>query len=236
MIRRVANIARRINTSLWTVRRKLAADDQAVIDNYFQTASVRKLHIGCGETVLDGWLNTDYEPRARNAVFIDATAKYPFADDCFDYIYSEHMIEHISYPQGRQMLRECFRVLKTGGRIRVVTPNLSAILDLYRPDKSKIQQDYIDWSTKSFIPHAPWSADTFVINNFVRNWGHIFIYDEKILRSSMEQAGFAEITRCELNMSTDSLLSNLEHAERLPDGFLALESLTLEATKEKIRP
>ena len=129
------------------------------------------------------------------------------------------------------MLRECFRVLKTGGRIRVVTPNLSAILDLYRSDKSKIQQDYIDWSTKSFIHTAPYSEDTFVINNFVRNWGHTFIYDEKILRYSMEQAGFAGITNCGLNASVDPALRDLEHVQRLPDGFLELESLTLEGKK-----
>ena len=71
----------------------------------------------------------------------------------------------------------------------------------------------------------------FVINNFVRDWGHLFIYDEKILRFSLEQAGFSNVIRCELNTSADEGLRDLEFEPRLPPGFLRLETMTLEATR-----
>jgi hypothetical protein len=71
-----------------------------------------------------------------------------------------------------------------------------------------------------------------VINNFVRNWGHLFIYDEKTLRHSLETAGFAEVESFRLNESNDPNLRNLENEKRMPEGFLQFESFTLEAVKQ----
>jgi hypothetical protein len=68
----------------------------------------------------------------------------------------------------------------------------------------------------------------------VRDWGHTFIYDEKILRFSLEKAGFKEITKFELNESEDEILRNLENERRLPEGFLSLESFTLEGIKKVV--
>jgi hypothetical protein len=59
----------------------------------------------------------------------------------------------------------------------------------------------------------------------------LFIYDEKTLRSSLEKAGFADIVRCDLNESKDESLRKLENENRMPEGFVKLESFTLEGTK-----
>ena len=144
------------------------------------------------------------------------------------------MIEHVSYAQGQHMLKECFRVLKDGGKIRISTPNLSFLILLYQNEKTELQKEYIGWATETFIGSAPYCEDTFVINNFVRDWGHTFIYDEKILRFSLEKAGFKEITKFELNESEDEILRNLENERRLPEGFLSLESFTLEGIKKVV--
>ena len=141
------------------------------------------------------------------------------------------MIEHISYSNGLAMLRECHRILRNNGKIRISTPNLQFLIDLYKDNKSKLQREYIKWAIDSFIKSAPCYDDTFVINNFVRDWGHLFIYDEKTLRSSLEKAGFTKIIRCDLNESKDETLRNLENEKRMPKGFLKLESVTLEGTK-----
>jgi len=86
-------------------------------------------------------------------------------------------------------------------------------------------------ATKTYTKGAPYSDAAFVINNFVRDWGHQFIYDENTLRSSLERAGFTKITKYELNQSDHDALRNLENEKRMPDGFLKLETLALEATK-----
>lgn len=105
------------------------------------------------------------------------------------------------------------------------------MIDLYGEPKSQLQMDYIKWATDAFVHAAPCYDATFVINNFVRDWGHLFIYDEKTLCLSLENAGFSNITKCDLNESADESLRNLENEQRMPKGFLKLESITLEATK-----
>ena len=76
-------------------------------------------------------------PRGPQFVYMDATALFPLPDASFDYIFSEHVIEHMSYADGGRMLRECLGVLKPGGRIRIATPNLVRLLGLYaaRPER-----------------------------------------------------------------------------------------------------
>jgi predicted SAM-dependent methyltransferase len=215
----------------WHFKRNFARVDSAIIESYFAEREIRKLHIGCGKNILSDWLNSDFFPHSDVILHVDATDTFPFSKDTFDYVFSEHMIEHISYSNALSMLSECYRVLRNNGKIRISTPDLQFLIDLYRDDKSELQKQYIKWATDEFIKSAPYYDDTFVINNFVRDWGHLFIYDEKTLRSSLEKAGFTKIVRCDLNQSKDEALRNLENENRMPKGFLKLESFTLEGTK-----
>ena len=208
------------------VRKRLAWRIRAA----YASVPVKKLHIGCGGNLLPGWLNADYFPSDAQAMHLDATKKFSLPAASFDYVFSEHMIEHISYPDGLFMLKESWRILKPGGKIRISTPNLGFLLDLYSENKSPLQRDYIKWSGQTFLKRAD-ASDVMIINNFVRAWGHLFIYDEKTLRQALEQAGFVDIVSFAINKSTDVNLSNLEHDKRMPAGFLQLESMTLEASK-----
>jgi predicted SAM-dependent methyltransferase len=209
----------------------IRSEDFPIIQRYFAETPITKLHLSCGENILPGWLNADYLPVSDKIIHLDSGSPFPFPKPMFDYIFSEHMIEHMDIPKGFDMLCECYRVLKNNGKIRISTPDMQFLIDLYRPDKSELQLAYIKWATETFIKNAPYEDDIFVINNFVRAWGHQFIYDEKTLGSAMQHAGFSNIVRCNLNESNDQFLRNLENEKRMPPGFLKLESFTLEGTK-----
>jgi predicted SAM-dependent methyltransferase len=205
-----------------------------VLHDYFSRTTTPKLHIGCGKHILSGWLNTDsclHDP-SLPIHLLDASRTFPFTDGTFAYVFSEHMIEHISYPAGLHMLTECLRVLKPQGVLRLSTPDLDFLLDLRRPDKSPLQHEYIRWSTGTNTPYAPdLTNETFVINNFVRDWGHSFIYDDRTLRQSLQLAGFSQLRKCALQESSVDCLRNLENEARMPAGFLRLESMVFEAVK-----
>lgn len=226
-----ADVAKGFSRISLYLAKRLTGMDRAIIRSYFETAPVKKLHVGCGKHRLEGWLNADYFPKLKDVIRLDATKNYPFENNQFDYVFSEHMIEHISYPAGLQVLRECFRVLKPTGKIRISTPDLAFLVDLYQEKKSQLQVDFIKFSTDVHLKEAPDYQDTFVINNYVRNWGHTFIYDEKVLRQAMEKAGFTNIMRFPVSESQDAALQNLENVSRKPPGMIALESLVLEGTK-----
>lgn len=208
--------------------------DQEIVRQYFAETTTPMLHIGCGKHVLPGWLNADsyIQDPALPVCRFDASQKFPFADEAFAYVFSEHMIEHISYVAGRHMLAECKRVLKPGGILRLSTPDLDFLLDLRRPDKSPLQLDYIRWAAETNTPGVPdLTNEVFLINNFVRDWGHTFIYDEKTLVQSLQLTGFSKLQKCGLQESSVECLRNLENETRMPAGFLRLESMVFEATK-----
>lgn len=192
------------------------------------------LEVGAGQNIKPGWLASDLEAtldsNARR-IPLDATRSFGLDDATFDYIYSEHMIEHVPYAGGHNMLRECFRVLKPGGTVRIVTPSLGFIMRIMSSDRSKFEQDYLEWFLHHTLPDAPIQSNAFFFNIFVRDWGHTFIYDHQTLRYSMEAAGFADIKTCALNQSDHPELANLENTGRMPPGFLELESMVFEGRK-----
>src|SRR5262245_32059715 len=167
-------------------RRKAGGVDANIIRNYLSQNNVRKLHIGCGGHLLQGWLNSDYYPRSFQILHLDATQPFPFNKEEFDFIFSEHMIEHVPYGQGLAMLAECFRVLKRNGVIRISTPNLPFLIELYNGPNSELERRYIEWATKAVVKDAPYGDPIFVINNFFRDWGHQFVYDEKTLAAALK--------------------------------------------------
>jgi predicted SAM-dependent methyltransferase len=192
---------------------------------------VRKLHIGCQLHVLPGWLNADIHPPSDEVLCLDATKNFQLEGGSFDYVFSEHMIEHIPYDKGLAMLRECHRILRPGGRIRITTPNLAFLVNLYRNDGDEQHAGYIGWATKQFIPWAPYADRSFVINNFVRDWGHQFIYDAPTLARAMADCGFVQVSEKSLHQSGDPALTGIENETRAPAGFVRMESITLEAVK-----
>jgi predicted SAM-dependent methyltransferase len=130
------------------------------IERYLGSHEVRKLELGTGQLAIEGWLNTDINPRFRRAgppvLFLDATRPFPFPDSTFDYIASEHVIEHVPYDDARFMLGECARVLRSGGRIRIATPDLAQLLSLYldQEDLSAEQTAHLRWMANDVLHDA----------------------------------------------------------------------------------
>jgi predicted SAM-dependent methyltransferase len=198
---------------------------------YLANHKIKKLQIGCGDHALSGWLNSDYMPKKPGVIHLDAKGVYPFPENTFDYVFSEHIIEHVPFSDGIAMLRESRRVLKGGGKVRIATPDLMFLHGLLSDPKSEIQEDYLRWATDRFVNDAPSCDPAFVVNNFVRSWGHQFIHSEASLRHAFQAAGFKAIERFTVSESDDDQLCKLENVARMPPSFLALESLVMEGTK-----
>jgi len=115
---------------------------------------IMKLNLGCGFNIVDGWINVDYALGAKLAkmplfstinrklkivasdwdsrVYLhDLTARFPWRDASVDYCYSSHTLEHLTREQGIFLLRESYRVLKPGGVVRIVVPDLKSVIREY---------------------------------------------------------------------------------------------------------
>ena len=203
----------------------------ADIQLYLNSEAQKKLQIGCQDHPMKGWLNADINPLHEEIILMDATKPFPLPNDTFEFIFSEHMIEHIGFQEGLAMMKECYRVMKTGGVIRLSTPNIKFLIELYNEPKSETQKKYLDFSKRYFSDNRP-ILDTIIINNFFRDWGHQFIHDFKTLEYILAQAGFKNVKQCEVYKSEYAVLQNLEkHALELGEEFNQLESIVVEAEK-----
>lgn len=211
--------------------RKSGWNTKRTIRDYLHRHRVHKLHIGCGDNLLDGWLNTEYEGHAPLSVaYLDAKRPFPLASDSFDFIFSEHMVEHVPLSAAFTMLQECRRVLKPGARIRISTPPLEYLIKLL-VNPAPEDEEYLHWHRQEWSPETPVFTAAVAVADYYKQWGHEFVYDEPTLRALMAKAGFVSIEKLGLCESSEPELRDLEHHQRLPKGMLKLSTFTLEALK-----
>jgi SAM-dependent methyltransferase len=79
---------------------------------------LQRLHLGCGKTILDGWINLDSVPLEGVDVVADLdqcdTVPLPFADASIDEFFASHVIEHLHYPLA--FMQELHRIAKPDAR------------------------------------------------------------------------------------------------------------------------
>jgi SAM-dependent methyltransferase len=219
------------------LRRK--APDGRRVKRYVETHPTRKLQLGTGPNPLEGWLNTDllpdtYPEYRDRLVFLDAARRFPFHDMTFDYIFSEHQIEHIPEPAARTMVDECLRVLRPGGRVRIATPDLAAIVRLYDDPLDEVERHYVDWVMATFRPNiGSGNRRCYVINHMFKDHKHQFIYDYETLAAVLADAGFVDVSRWKAGESGDPALRGIErHGQAIGDDSVNdFETLVVEAAR-----
>ena len=197
------------------------------------------LELGSGSTTRPSpWITSDLNPQSGAKMVIDVTQRFPFDDNSVDFVYSEHMIEHLSYLDGLHMLKECYRIMRPGGVCRIVTPSIEFLRDITNSKmESSFFQSYLQWSFDCFVPGVKYNPDTVrahVFNGFVRNWGHTFISAHAPLKDAMLLAGFEEgilAWPTPIGFSNHKELCNMESINRLPKGYIEFESMIIEGIK-----
>ena len=214
------------------------ASDAKRIRGIVESGLSDRLHIGCGGNIIEGWINSDIVKEKTGALFLNATGPFPIPDALIRYTYSEHVFEHLDLEGQVNYLRESFRVLSPGGKIRIATPEFSRILSLMRPSDLAFAKEYVDANYKTFI-NGKWPFSDkvnqrieYVINNYMRDWGHQMIHSWESLSELVTLAGFTGITSHEVGESTDPNLCSLEkHYEMIGVKYNRFETQILEAFK-----
>jgi len=197
-----------------------------------------KLHFGCGRNILEGWLNLDLPGT-------NVAKPLQFEDGTVDFIFHEHLLEHLDEVDGFNFIKECHRILNPGGVLRITCPCIDGIVWVYQ-----------NWDS---IPPSPWKKRHGDRNRFINNaihfqtaWykgkrfdlrgnpiklnnpatAHKFLYDKEALRRKLVQVGFATIVRSVKRESTHPELRGLE--SRFGGNFKHFPKeleIILEATK-----
>ncbi len=193
-----------------------------------------KIHLGCGPALIDGWINIDVHPAPLS---MNVLWGLPFQDQSSIYVFVSHLLEHLFFPRDVMgFLRDVFRVLKPGGKIRIVVPDVEKCISAYQTN----DRNFFD----SRIAHWPWwPANATRLEDFLSYAGvgpdpgylfesHKYGYDFETLKKVLSETGFIGIAQSEYMQSADANL-RIDHfsdvaAAKYGDLYY---SLFVEATK-----
>jgi predicted SAM-dependent methyltransferase len=158
---------------------------------------MRKLEIGSGNRPLPGYEHLDIDPKCPDVDYVSSMDKIPVEDNVFDEIISIHSIEHIGWRKGIPTLKEWYRVLKPGGKLRVACPNLRFICQAYLENGKQWRDDFVTLHpdekkhlvVNGFHSHSFWTN----FKLFSSGEGgdeHMACYDAFILGHMLKEAGF----------------------------------------------
>jgi predicted SAM-dependent methyltransferase len=100
----------------------------------FREATMQKvnyLNVGCGNKFHQAWTNVDMASSSPHVDVHNLLHGFPYRDNQFDVVYHSQVLEHVPKEKAAGFLRECLRVLKPGGVLRVVVPDLENIATEY---------------------------------------------------------------------------------------------------------
>jgi len=178
-------------------------------------AAGTRINLGSGHWKLPGWINVDLDPASLPDVCADLSAPLPFRDACADYMHTEDFIDQLDLDAARDFLRDCHRVLKPGGVIRILTPDVEQLARLYlhHPEALKTL-----WREHVGVPLVYGTAGE-ILNVGMRFAGHTFLYDAETFGRLAAECGF-RAERVSFRNSAHEALRGLDL--RSPDDAISL--------------
>lgn len=139
------------------------------------------LHIGCGDTRIEGFVNIDNRTTPATDLVAPAWGLQSVPDGIVEYIYTRHMLEHLSPVDARRALKEWRRVLAPDGVLHVVVPDIAfharQLLGLSRSGNA-------DQEAHALAGFYGWQRD---VEHDVHRWG----YTPTSLLRLLAECGFA---------------------------------------------
>jgi hypothetical protein len=153
-------------------------------------ARTNLIDLGAADTPGGDFVAIDFF--GRKGVY-GADLRFPLLidDATVDGIFTEHTFEHLAFDEVRRLAGECFRVLKPGGRIRVIVPDVSIFVARYQAGDMAW---FREWERVALVPRGralvtPMQAISFV----TQEYGHRSAWDFASLRAVLGAAGFVDV-------------------------------------------
>lgn len=204
---------------------------------------MKKINLGSGTNIVDGWVNIDkswniylsrfptikkllYKLglisegtfganwRGKKIIRHDVTKGLPFKTQSCDVIYCSHLLEHLAYNEAKKVCQEAHRALKKNGIFRVVVPDLKSLT-----------RKYVEGDRAFFGDSEKPVADLFLeslcleisherlIVEKILYSLHKHMYDAESLTFLLKSAGFSSIRECTFRKGSCPDLERIENRE-----------------------
>lgn len=179
-----------------------------------------RLHVGCGDKRLEGWLNIDRTPLPE----VDAVADVvldglPYQEA--EAVYAEHFLEHLPLDAALRFLENCHRALAAGGALRLSTPNLDWV---WATHYSLEREEEV----RALMPVH--------LNRAFHGWEHCFLWNHEMMALALTACGFTDISWHRHGESERPLFRGIERHEVYPDSPLLPHVLIVEAVRGESQP
>lgn len=133
------------------------------------------VNIGTGGVDLAGWINLD---ETKPGDVIARVPPLPLRTGRVDELMLSHVLEHLTFDDGNVLLQECRRVLKQGGEMTVIVPDMKAVNVAYLTGQISNRE-----------------LNDLFVHSYVQESLHRWSYDWRTLRQALIDSGFPEIRR-----------------------------------------
>ena len=143
-----------------------------------ELSSPLRLHLGCGLDRKPDWTNVDLF--GYGDIALNLTRALPIESGIAHCIFQEHLLEHLTLPQGFDLLSECYRILQPGGVLRIGVPDTGSYI-----------QSYIDGGKGLIEIARPGRPTPLIAMQEIFYWyGHLTMYDLRTLTMTCRAVGF----------------------------------------------
>lgn len=138
-----------------------------------------RLNLGAGNFPLEGFVNIDMQEAVKPDLVCDIL-DLPYGEGSVDEIYAGHILEHFDWKDGEEALHYWRTLLKPGGKISVVVPDIDYLMKEYvaNPSPTKLRE-LNDLYIYSYCQVSP----------------HKYAYSADLLKEALETAGFVDLKR-----------------------------------------
>ena len=157
--------------------------------------TIRRLNWGCGKRGEPGWINSDQKDGPGIDLSCDIRQGLPLESDSIDYCVSIHALPEVPYPELAPVLQELRRVIKPGGVLRLVLPDLLKAVEAYQRgdvDHFLIPDEDAQKPGAKLVLQLIWYG-------YSRT---LFTHD--FVEELLVKAGFSRVERCGFQQTTSS--------------------------------
>lgn len=161
------------------------------------------LNLGCGSKRYEIFVNADFyttrisgwgrRSSRKPDWMVDVRRPLECPDNYWDGVFSEHLMEHLTYADARRAFSEILRTLKPSCWLRVSVPDLEKFVRFYQTGNAQI------------FERAPrkWSIRAEAMADITQMWGHQSVWDREMMDKVLSEVGFTNIRRQSFRRGND---------------------------------